>query len=58
MAASSLNAEKHPYTRGIKFWETTGAFWRDNPYYSKKSKDYFENWLEEMKQKETRLIRL
>ena len=56
MAGSSLNGEKHFYMRGYSWW-SKNAFWR-SPLYSAKVQKQYEKSLEEMRQKESRLIRL
>lgn len=49
----------HPYTRGYSFWSTTGAFWRDpKRKFSKRTVEYYEKWLADMRSSETQLKRL
>lgn len=55
--ASSTNSEKAPYER-LAFWENpTNQFW-ENETHSEKSKEYFRNWLAELRSREIRYVNL
>ena len=58
MSKSSTNSDKDFYLRGYPFWNTTGAFWRNNNLYSKKVQASYEVWLDNLRKKEHSLIRL
>lgn len=54
----SSSGHGHPYMRGFRFWNDSGAFWRNNYLYSESTKQKFETWLENMRLNERSLTKL
>lgn len=54
---SSTNAERHPYMK-LSFWENpSNQFWLSDTH-SDKSKDHFNDWINEWRSKERVLTSL
>lgn len=55
---SSSNAERHGYMKGYRFW-VNQQFWHDPArMFSQAAKDYYDNWLADLRANESRMINL
>lgn len=52
---TSTNSDRHPYMR-LSTWQNN-QFW-ETAMYTEKAKEYFRNWLAEMREREIRYVNL
>lgn len=58
MNRTSHRETANKYLKGFSFWNGPGAFWRGNPWYSKKTQSEYEKWLLSLRENENQLTKL